>query len=145
MVLVKEKCDNDCFRLAFCINIILSFISRPIISRWPNQPRSNRRYSMDSKNFVRNNKLLWGIFNDMRSSWERRSKPSCSVPHYIPFYFRNVLKTINKWENNEDRKFYYRNIDTLLEMNNTTIVEKLTKNIADVTSPTLPNVFKLSI
>lgn len=45
--------------------------------------------------------------------------------------FRNVLATINKWDNTE-RKFYYRTVDALLEMDGKNIVERLTNNIAEV-------------
>ncbi|KAI6183913.1 hypothetical protein M3Y97_00539500 [Aphelenchoides bicaudatus] len=45
---------------------------------------------------------------------------------------QNVLKTIDKWENNEGRKFYYRTVDALLEMDNKTIIERLTNNVNEL-------------
>jgi hypothetical protein len=41
------------------------------------------------------------------------------------------LNSINKWDNT-GRKFYYRTVDALLEMDGAGIVERLTSNIEEV-------------
>ncbi|KAI6194523.1 Prefoldin subunit 2 [Aphelenchoides besseyi] len=44
---------------------------------------------------------------------------------------QSVLSSINKWDNT-NRKFFYRAVDALLELDGTQIVEKLSKNVSEL-------------